>query len=73
MKTKMDAEVKIMTEQRKFKKQCSNCNYKISFYAFEPDKKICKWCGALNYKNDVVKFKDLLLRKKKEAENCECN
>lgn len=71
--TGMEEEIKIMSEQRKYKNQCSNCNYKISFYAFEPDKKVCKWCGTLNYKNDKARFKHLFLKKKKEAEKNESN
>lgn len=68
MKTEMTNEIKIMSEQFKFKKNCWYCNYKISFYAFEPDKKVCKYCGRLNYKNELAKFKDLLNKKKKEVE-----
>lgn len=50
-----------------FQYRCEYCEHAISFYAFEPDKKICNWCGRYNYKNDLAKFKDKLIKKKKEV------
>lgn len=50
-----------------FKYYCEHCGHTISFYAFEPDKKVCNWCGRLNYRNDLVKFKQILAKKIKEV------
>ena len=46
---------------------CERCGHTITFYAFEPDKKVCDWCGRLNYKNESAKFKDILTKKLKEV------
>lgn len=70
MKAKIKNDLKMMSEQSKFKRNCWYCNYKISFYAFEPDRKICKWCGRLNYKNELVEFKYLLEKRIKYASSC---
>lgn len=51
-----------------FKFYCEHCGSTISFYSFEREKKICRVCGRYNYKNDRAKFKDILTKKKKEAE-----
>lgn len=50
---------------------CENCGHTISFYAFEAEKKVCNWCGRLNYKNDLTKFKDTLNKKLKEVKTCQ--
>jgi hypothetical protein len=50
-----------------FKYYCEHCGHTISFYAFEPEKKLCHCCGRYNYKNDLVKFKDILIKKIKEV------
>ena len=57
----------LMSEQAKYKKYCEFCGHTISFYAFEPDKKICNWCGRYNYRNELVKFKNLLRKEMKEV------
>jgi hypothetical protein len=57
----------LMSEQAKHKKHCEYCGHTISFYAFEPTKKLCDWCGRYNYKNELVKFKYLLNKKMKEV------
>ena len=50
-----------------FKYYCEHCGHTISFYAFEPEKKLCSWCGRYNYKTDIAKFKDKLNKKIKEV------
>ena len=47
---------------------CGYCGHTISFYAFEPDRKLCHFCGRFNYRNDLAEFKDKLIKKKKEVE-----
>lgn len=37
---------------------------------FEKNKKLYSWCGNYNYKNQLVKFKELLIKKKRELEIC---
>lgn len=67
MKFKEDS--KLATIQRKFKKYCKYCGHTITFFAFEPDKKICTWCGFYNYRNGLVEFKDLLNKKMRRIRN----
>ena len=50
-----------------YAKYCGNCGHTISFYAFEPKKKVCNWCGVTNYKSRIDEFKDLLQRQMKEV------
>lgn len=62
-------EIKKYTEALiKNQKHCDYCGHTISFYAFEPDTKICNHCQHLNYRNDLVMFKDKLNKKMKEVE-----
>lgn len=51
---------KLENEKMKYKKYCEFCGHTISFYAFERDKKVCNHCGRYNYRNNLVKFKDIL-------------
>lgn len=51
-----------------YQKPCNYCGTQISFYVFEPNKKICSVCARANYRNDLYKFKELLQRKIKEVE-----
>lgn len=53
--------------ENNFKYYCEYCGHTISFYAFEPEKKLCYWCGNYNYKTDFAKFKDKLNKKIKEV------
>lgn len=66
MTTKEDK--KLASIKQDYKKHCKYCGHTISFYAFEPDKKLCNYCGRYNYKNEQAKFKDLLVKKKREIE-----
>lgn len=61
---------KVLTEQSKFKKYCTNCGHTLSFYAFEKDRKCCYHCGTYNYKNDFVKFKYKLIEKGVKVQKC---
>ena len=65
MKVKMNKDIKLAEEQLKYKKYCRICGHTMSFYAFEPDKKLCSWCGHYNYKNGLVEFKYLLEKERK--------
>lgn len=47
-------------------RHCEHCGHTITFYAFEPDKKCCNWCGRYTYRDNAAKFKDLLAKKQKE-------
>ena len=60
---------KLASVQTDYKKHCKFCGHSISFYAFEPDRKLCSYCGRYNYRNDLIKFKELLNKKKREIEN----
>ena len=60
---------KLASVQTYYKKHCQFCGHSISFYAFEPDRKLCNYCGRYNYRNDLIKFKELLNKKKREVEN----
>ena len=68
MKMKIKKDMKMASEQAKYKKYCQFCGHTISFYAFEPDKKLCSWCGKYNYRNEKAEFRELLQRKIKEVE-----
>ena len=65
MRLKLKEDAKLASEQRKYKKYCKYCKHTISFYAFEPDKKLCSWCGKYNYRNGLVEFKDILFEKRR--------
>lgn len=65
MKMKIKKDMKMASEQAKYKKYCQFCGHTISFYAFEPDKKLCSWCGKYNYRNGLVEFKDILFKKRR--------
>ena len=53
--------------KKNFLKYCGNCGHTISFYAFEPNKKVCNWCGVINYKSEIDKFKCIFQEKIKEV------
>ena len=54
-----------VNEQTKYRVYC-NCGHSMVIYPFEhKNKKICSWCGNYVYKNNVEKFKDLLIKKRK--------
>ena len=61
----MKCEIKLAEEQLKYKKYCKFCGHTMSFYAFEPDRKVCSWCGYYNYKNGFVEFKYMLEKERK--------
>lgn len=50
-----------------YKKYCGNCGHTISFYAFEPKKKICNYCGTINYKSEKDEFIYLFQKRMKEV------
>lgn len=68
IRIRMEEDIKIASEQSKNKKHCKYCGHTISFYAFEKERKLCDWCGRFNYKNELVEFKHILEKKKKEVE-----
>ena len=47
--------------------KCS-CSHTMFFPAYGPDIKICSYCGHKVYRNDLVRFKDLL---SKEVRICQ--
>lgn len=71
MKKNDDNYTKKVNEACKYKVYCK-CGHSMVIYPFEHiDKKICSWCGHYVYKNDLVKFKDLLNKeRKKEVKLC---
>lgn len=59
---------KILKERAKYRVYCK-CGHSMLIYPFEhKDKKICKHCGCYAYRNELVKFKDILIQKRKEVE-----
>ena len=46
------------------KVKCS-CSHILFFPSFGPDIKICTYCGRKVYRNERIKFKDILLNKLK--------
>lgn len=44
------------------------CSHTMYFPSYGPDIKICSHCGKKVYKNDKIKFKDILLNKFKAKE-----
>ncbi len=76
MKTK--EMIKFTETLTKNQKHCDYCGHTISFHSFEPDKKICNHCQHLNYRNELVKFKDKINKKMSEVKdekksNFNCN
>lgn len=69
MNLKLKEDCKLASIQVKYKKHCKNCGHTLSFYAFEPNRKLCKWCGVYNYRNELSEFKDLMLKKKRKGKN----
>lgn len=65
MRMKIKEDTKLATELRKNHKYCKFCGHTLTFYAFEPDRKLCSWCGYYNYKNGLVEFKYLLEKERK--------
>lgn len=57
---------KLHNVKTKNSRYCEHCGHTITFYAFEPDKKCCNWCGKYTYRDNAAKFKDLLAKKQKE-------
>ena len=68
MEGKMRSDIKVAEEQLKHKKYCKVCGHTMSFYAFEPDRKVCSWCGYYNYRNRMVEFRYLLEKERKRIE-----
>lgn len=67
-KRKESNQSKITNECAKYKVYCK-CGHSVIIYPCEHRvKKICSWCGHTVYKNDLEKFKDLLIKKKREVE-----
>lgn len=56
----MRRDIKLAEEQQKLKRYCQYCGHTITFYAFEPTKKICHWCKRYTYKDKMSEFKDKL-------------
>ena len=69
MKMKIKKDMKMASEQAKYKKHCQFCGHTISFYAFEPERKLCSWCKRYNFKNGLVEFKTLLEKERKREQN----
>ena len=59
---------KLQIEKSKYKVKCK-CGKYVIFYPIIPENKLlCSHCGHYVYKDEKEKFKDLLNKKKKEAE-----
>lgn len=63
----MRNDVKLAEEQAKMKRYCQWCGHTMTFYAFEPNKKICHWCKRYTYKDKKSEFEDKLKLKIKEV------
>lgn len=46
--------------KQEYQRYCMFCGHTISFYAFEPTKKLCHYCHRYTYKDDKSKFLDKL-------------
>lgn len=57
---------KMTDELAKHKKHCEFCGHTMTFYAFEPDKKLCDWCKKYNYRDEAAKFKDKLKKQRSD-------
>lgn len=64
---KISVDTKLASIQNEFKKHCKYCGHTISFYAFEPNRKLCSWCGFYNYKSGFVEFKEKLEKERKRV------
>lgn len=68
MLSKSDNYSKISNEMSKYRIYCQ-CGHSVIIYPFERrNKKICSYCGNLVYKNELERFKDLLMKKKREVD-----
>lgn len=63
-------DTKILKEQAKYKKHCTNCGHTMTFFIYEKDRKCCSYCGTFNYKNDLIKFKYKLMEKGVKVQKC---
>lgn len=63
-KSKFENDKILQREKMKMSRLCEFCGHRISFYAFEKDKKVCSYCGKYNYRNDYIKFLDLMQKAK---------
>lgn len=68
---RFNADRKLYNELTNNSKHCEFCGHTITFYFFEKDRKVCKYCGRFNYRNDFVKFKYKLEEKGLRVEKCE--
>ena len=67
MMEKFKRDMKLEMERLKLRRRCKKCGHTISFYSFEPDRKLCNYCGTFNYRSDLVEFKKKLNKKAKEV------
>lgn len=63
---KFKQDMKLESERIKHRRHCKKCGHTISFYSFEPDRKLCNFCGVFNYRNDSAEFKEKLIKRTKE-------
>lgn len=53
-------DTKLINDKLNNSKLCKYCGHRISFYAFEKDKKLCNHCKRYNYRNDIIEFREKL-------------
>ena len=51
-----------------YKRKCSNCGHTLFIPPTRP-KKICRWCGTLNYYSAKDEFKEILKKTLKKETN----
>ena len=66
---KWKRENKLIEAQRSMKRRCTTCQHLVSFYAFEPDRKCCVYCGTLLFRNEIVAKKHQEIVEKRNREN----
>lgn len=62
-------DIKNPQSKTNFHYYCEYCGHTITFYAFEPEKKVCNFCGRMNFKNEKARFKHLFFKKRREIKN----
>lgn len=56
----MKQDILLAEEVARNRRYCQHCGHSMTFYAFEPTKKLCKHCGRYTYKDKIYEFKDKL-------------
>jgi len=50
---------KMNANMEEFRRKCTNCGHSMYITVLHP-KRLCRWCGTMNYYDEKEKFKEKL-------------